>query len=171
MTTGSDIRWHAVQSKPGQEGKAAWNLRRQGYSVYLPKCTRLRRHARKTERVARPLFPGYLFVAVDARRQGWRAINSTLGVARLVAAADAPIAVHEAVIAGLRAREGQDGCVRLEPQRHLKSGDKVRITEGAFESFLGLYEGLTESERALVLIDFLGRKVRALIDPEALATA
>src|SRR3546814_903622 len=102
---------------------------------------------------------------------GWRAINSTLGVARVVAAADAPIAVPEAVIERLRAREGKDGCVRLEPQRHLKNGDKVRVTEGAFESFLGLYEGLTESERALVLIDFLGRKVRALIDPEALAAA
>src|SRR3546814_3060448 len=57
-------------------------------------------------------------------RQGWRAINSTLGVARVVAAADAPIAVPEAVIERLRAREGKDGCVRLEPQRHLKNGDK-----------------------------------------------
>src|SRR3546814_5144287 len=171
MTRGGDMRWHAVQTKPGQEDKAAFNLRRQGYGVYLPKYARLRRHARKVERVARPLFSGYLFVAVDAGRQGWRAINSTLGVARVVAAADAPIAVPEAVIERLRAREGKDGCVRLEPQRHLKNGDKVRVTEGAFESFLGLYEGLTESERALVLIDFLGRKVRALIDPEALAAA
>lgn len=171
MSGGGDMHWHAVQTKPGQEDKAAFNLRRQGYGVYLPKYARLRRHARKTERVARPLFSGYLFVAVDAGRQGWRAINSTLGVARLVAATDAPIAVPEAVIEGLRAREGGDGCVRLEPQRHLRSGDKVRVTEGAFESFLGLYEGLTEGERALVLIDFLGRKVRALIDPEALAAA
>src|SRR3546814_1355150 len=72
-----------------------------------------------------------------AGRQGWRAINSTLGVARPVAAAaDAPIAVSEAVIEGLRAREGKDGCVRLEPQRHLQNGDEVRVTEGAFESFL-----------------------------------
>ena len=165
------MRWHAVQTKPGQEDKAAFNLRRQGYGVYLPKYLRLRRHARRTDRVARPLFPGYLFVAIDADRQGWRAINSTLGVARLVAAADAPVTVPEAVIEGLRAREREDGCVRLEPQRYLRNGDTVRITAGAFESFLGLYEGLTESERALVLIDFLGRKVRAFVDPETLAAA
>lgn len=171
MTSGGSMHWYAVQTKPCQEDKAAFNLRRQGYGVYLPKYLRLRRHARKTERVARPLFSGYLFVAVDAGRQGWRAINSTLGVARLVVAADAPIAVPNAVIEGLRAREDGDGCVRLEPHRHLKSGDTVRVTEGVFESFLGLYEGLTEGERALVLIDFLGRKVRALIDPEILATA
>ncbi len=171
MTRGDDIRWHAVQTKPGQENKAAFNLRRQGYGVYLPKYTCLRRHARKTERVERPIFSGYLFVAVDAGRQGWHCINSTLGVARLVAAADKPVAVPHAVIQALRDREGEDGCVRLEPQRHLKSGDKVRVTEGAFESFLGLYEGLTASERAIVLIDFLGRKVRTLFDPEALAAA
>lgn len=169
MTTGGDIHWYAVQTKPGQEDKAAFNLRRQDYDVYLPKFTRLRRHARKTERVARPLFSGYLFVTVDSSRQGWRAINSTLGVARLVATAETPVTVPEAVIEGLRAREGADGCVRLEPHRHLKSGDTVRVTEGVFESFLGLYQGLTAGERALVLIDFLGRKVRALIDPETLA--
>lgn len=165
------MSWYAVQTKPSQEDKAAFNLRRQGYCVYLPKYARLRRHARKTERIARPLYAGYLFVAVDSSRQGWRAINSTLGVARLVASAEAPIAVPEAVIEDLRAREGEDGCVRLEPQRHLKNGDKVRVTEGVFESFLGLYQGLTAGERALVLIDFLGRKVRALIDPETLGAA
>ncbi|MGD1875970.1 MAG: transcription termination/antitermination protein NusG [Kiloniellaceae bacterium] len=169
MTGDGEIRWYAVQTKPGQENKAAFNLRRQGYGVYLPKYARLRRHARKTERVARPLFSGYLFVGLEFRHQGWHAINSTLGVARLVAAADAPVAVPEAVIEGLRAREGEDCCIRLEPQRQLKNGDKVRITEGAFESFLGLYQGLSAGERALVLIDFLGRKVRALIDPETLA--
>ena len=171
MRKSGDMHWYAVQTKPGQEDKAAFNLRRQDYDVYLPKYARLRRHARKTERVARPLFSGYLFVAVDSSCQGWRAINSTLGVARLVAAAEAPIPVPEAVIEGLRAREGADGCVRLEPHRHLKSGDTVRVTEGVFESFLGLYQGLTAGERALVLIDFLGRKVRALIDPETLAAA
>lgn len=171
MTEDDEIRWHAVQTKPGQENKAAFNLRRQGYGVYLPKYARLRRHARKTEKVARPLFSGYLFVAVEFRRQGWHAINSTLGVARLVAAGGTPITVSETVIEGLRAREDEYGCVRLQPQRYLKDGDKVRITEGVFESFLGLYESVTGSERALVLIDFLGRKVRALIDPEALAAA
>lgn len=169
MTRGDDIRWHAVQTKPSQENKAAFNLRRQGYGVYLPKYACLRRHARKTEKVERPVFAGYLFVAVDAGRQGWHSINSTLGVARLVSAADKPIAVPDTVIQALRDREGEDGCVRLEPQRYLKNGDKVRVTGGAFESFLGLYEGLTGSERAIVLIDFLGRKVRALLDPESLA--
>jgi transcriptional antiterminator RfaH len=166
-----EMRWYAVQTKPNQEDKAAFNLRWQGYGVYLPKYARLRRHARKVESVARPLFAGYLFVQVDEAHQGWRAINSTLGVTRLVSAADAPASVPWSVIDGLREREREDGCVRLEPQRHLKCGDRVRVTEGAFESCLGLYEGLNERERALVLIKFLGREVRALVDPEVLAAA
>src|SRR3546814_18256873 len=115
MTRGGDMRWHAVQTKPGQEDKAAFNLRRQGYGVYLPKYARLRRHARKVERVARPLFSGYLLVAVDAGRQGWRALNSTFGFARVVAAADAPPAVPEAVIPRLRPRAGKEGRVRPAP--------------------------------------------------------
>lgn len=160
--------WHAVQTKPGQEDRAAFNLLRQGYGVYLPKYSRLRRHARKVERVARPLFKGYLFIAIDDDRKGWRAINSTFGVARIVASAGLPVIVPDSIIDNLRQREGQDGCIRLQPQRHLKRGDKVRVTDGVFESLFGLYEGMKDSDRALVLIELLGRKVRALIDPEAL---
>lgn len=165
----SGPRWHAVQTKPNQERKAEFNLRRQGYCVYMPKYSRTRRHARKSEKVTRPLFAGYLFVAVDADRQGWRAINSTLGVSRVVSAAGAPIVVPDAIITSLQKREGPDKCIKLAPQRFLKNGDKVRVTDGVFESSLGLFEGMKDSERALVLVDFLGRKVRAIIDPEALA--
>ena len=106
---GGGTRWFAVQTKPNQEDKAAFNLSRQGFGVYLPKYARTRRHARKVERVARPLFCGYLFVSLDTARQGWRSINSTLGVARLVSGGEAPSGVPETVIAALRARDGEDG--------------------------------------------------------------
>ena len=58
-------RWYVVQTHPHAEQKASLNLARQGYGVYLPRYLKRRRHARRVETVAAPLFPRYMFVAVD----------------------------------------------------------------------------------------------------------
>jgi hypothetical protein len=58
-------RWYVVQTQPQSESRAELNLRRQGFTTYLPRYMRTRRHSRKVEMVARPLFPRYLFVGFD----------------------------------------------------------------------------------------------------------
>ena len=63
---------------------------RQSFGVYLPRYTKMRRHARKIEAVARPLFPRYLFVALDLARDRWRSIQSTFGVVGLVMSGEQP---------------------------------------------------------------------------------
>ena len=108
----SDItgaRWYVVQTQVNGEAKAAENLRRQGYEIYLPRYLKRRRHARKVDFTAKPLFPRYMFVAIDMATQRWRSIQSTVGVSRLVTNGDEPAAVPEGVVRALKARE--DGRV------------------------------------------------------------
>ncbi len=171
MKVAAGGRWYAVQTHANQEDKAAFNLRRQGFEVFLPKFSRVRRHARKVERVQRPLFSGYLFVAIDMARQRWRAIHSTFGVVRLVACGDRPIPVPSPVINELLDRQGADGCIPLDPCNSWKAGDTVRVVYGAFADRLGLFEGVTDSQRALILLDLLGGKVRAVVDVDVIAAA
>ncbi|MGD9769432.1 MAG: transcription termination/antitermination NusG family protein, partial [Pseudolabrys sp.] len=57
-------RWYAVQSQPNAENKAVAHLARQGFETYLPRYLKRRRHARRVETVAAPLFPRYLLVAI-----------------------------------------------------------------------------------------------------------
>lgn len=76
-------RWYVVQTKVNCEAKAAENLRRQGYETYLPRYLKRRRHARRVDLTAKPLFPCYMFVAIDVAMQRWRSIQSTFGVSRL----------------------------------------------------------------------------------------
>jgi transcriptional antiterminator RfaH len=52
--------WYVVHTQVQGEDRADLNLRRQGFVTYLPRYLRARRHARRTETVARPLFPRYL---------------------------------------------------------------------------------------------------------------
>ena len=105
--------WYLVHTQPQAEARVEFNLRRQGFSSYLPKYQRTRRHARKTEMVTRPLFPRYLFVALDLACDRWRTVQSTFGVSQFVLSGDEPARVPCAVIDEIRAREGEGGYVQL----------------------------------------------------------
>jgi len=167
----SGQRWYLVQSHPNGEHKAVGHLNRQGFVTYLPRYLKRRRHARRIEMVAAPLFPRYLFVAIDMTLQRWRSIYSTLGVSQLVCAGDRPISVPDEVVAALKRREDASGCIKLEPRVRFRAGDNVRVLNGAFSDCLGLYEGMPAGERVSILLDLFGRKVRVLVDAEIVAAA
>ena len=61
-------RWYVVQSQPNAELKAVAHLNRQGFATYLPRYLKRRRHARRVEIIAAPLFPRYLFVSIDLKK-------------------------------------------------------------------------------------------------------
>ncbi len=171
MTAASGPLWYVVQTHVHAERKAAANLERQGFAVYLPRYQKRRSHARKIEIVARPLFPRYLFVGIDLATQRWRAIQSTLGVSHLVCWSGRPASVERPVIDALKAREDEDGFIKLTRRTAFAPGDKVRIVEGAFIDRLALVEGVSDRERVAVLLDLLGRKLRMLIGADLIAAA
>ncbi len=163
--------WYVVQSQPNAERKAIVHLERQGFSTYLPRYLKRRRHARKVEIVPAPLFPRYLFVAIDLTAQRWRSIFSTVGVSRLVCNGDMPTPISDHVLETLRKREDAGGYVRLEHRPNFNAGDRIRVLDGAFADCLGLYEGMRDNDRVAILLDLLGRKVRVTVDVERVAAA
>lgn len=163
--------WYVVHTHPQAEAKAAAHLVRQGYSIYLPRYLRRRRHARRVDTVARPLFPRYLFVAIDRLVQRWRAIQSTVGVAHLVCHGEQPAVLPGAVIDDLLRRQNEAGFIQLDLRPAFSPGDKIRIVDGAFAAKPGLFDGMTDHERVAVLLDLLGRKVRVVLDSDAIAAA
>jgi transcriptional antiterminator RfaH len=171
MSEAIDARWYVVQTQVNGEAKAAQNLLRQGYEVYLPRYLKRRRHARKVDFTAKPLFPRYMFVAIDMATQRWRSIQSTFGVARLVTNGDDPAMVPEGVIRALKAREDDKGFVRLDNKPTFAPGDKVRVLAGAFMDSAGLFSGLADHDRVSILLEMLGRKVRVLLDADMVAAA
>jgi transcriptional antiterminator RfaH len=171
MTIALRPRWYVVQTHPHAEAKAADHLARQGFAVYLPRYLKRRRHARRIETVAAPLFPRYVFVAIDTATQRWRAVQSTIGVARLVCRGDEPASVADGVVENLKGREGADSFIRLDPRPRFALGEKIRVLDGVFSTCLGIFEGMTDSERVAILLDLLGRKVRVVLDVECVTAA
>jgi len=163
--------WYVVQTHPHVEVKAAAHLERQGYSVYLPRYLKRRRHARRIEIAPAPLFPTYLFVMIDTPKQRWRPIKSTIGVSRLVCHGDEPAVLPAAVIDDLRSRHNDAGLIQLDLRPTFRPGDNIRVTEGAFRDCFGLYQGMTDRQRVAILLDLLGQKVRVVLDSDAIALA
>lgn len=167
----NDESWYVVQTRAKAEVKAAHNLIRQGFEIYLPKYLKRRSHARKVESVQAPLFPSYLFVRIDMATQRWRAIQSTFGVSRLVSNGSDPAPVSQQVLSSLRMREDDRGCIRLDKRPKFALGDRVRVVAGVFAENLGLFDGMADRERVGILLDLLGRKVRVTLDAESVVAA
>jgi transcriptional antiterminator RfaH len=157
------VRWYVVHTQVQGEDRADLNLRRQGFVTYLPRYLRARRHARRTETVVRPLFPRYLFIAMDVARDRWRSVQSTFGVSNLVAVGNDPVPLPEGVVDEIRAREGERGLVKLGLPAGVSPGSPVRLIDGVFADYRGVLERLADDRRVTVLLDLLGREVRVLV--------
>jgi transcriptional antiterminator RfaH len=170
MTALPEARWYVVQTHVNCEAKAAINLERQGFGVYLPRYLTRRSHARKVDMVARPLFPRYLFVAIDLPAQRWRSIGSTIGVSHLVSSGDIPASVSHDVVGALKGREDDSGYITLDRRVVFSPGDKVRVRAGALVDSLATVE-INDRDRVAILLDFLGRKVRVFVGGDLIAAA
>ncbi len=171
MSAGFGSAWYVAQTRPHLETKASEHLRRQGFVAYLPRYLKQRRHARRIDRIAAPLFPGYVFVSIDFATQRWLSIDSTFGVRKLVRSGDRPAAVLQSIIDTLKRRENADGLVQLERRPQFSPGDKIRVVGGVFCDCLGLYEDMSSRDRVAILLDLLGRKVRTFVDTDVIEAA
>jgi transcriptional antiterminator RfaH len=163
-------QWFVVQTRPNSERRATAHLNRQGFEVYFPVYLKRRSHSGKIDMVAAPLFPRYLFIAIDLASQPWRSIRSTFGVAQLVCHGDRPAPLAGEVIADLRDREDERGLVRLGSST-FTPGEKVRVVGGAFADQFGMFDSMGDGERVAVLLDLLGRKVRAVMNINVIEAA
>lgn len=161
------FRWYVVQTHSRAEPTAAAQLGNQGFAAYLPRYLKSRRHARRIDSVPAPLFPGYLFVGMDVAAARWRAIHSTVGVRRLVCNGEQPTPVPDGVVDAIRAREDDGGFVIMARQAAFKQGDAVRVAGGPFDAAEGIFEAIDAKQRIVVLLDLLGRQVRARVPLEA----
>jgi transcriptional antiterminator RfaH len=165
------MRWYAVHTHPNGETKALGNLTRQGFEAYLPRYSKKRRHARKTDYVAAPLFPRYLFVRMDPEAARWRSISSTYGVTHLVCHGETPVALPEGIVEGIMTRQDEKGLVTLDPALPFKPGEKVEVLEGPLKELTGIFQSISDDMRVIVLLEMLGRPVKVRLPIDSVGSA
>ena len=168
----TQISWCVAHTQPSKEFVAQQHLKEQGFQVYLPRFKNVCRHARKVEEKLVPLFPRYVFVGMDLEHTRWRSVNGTRGVAHLLMSDDlTPAKVSKQVIEELRSQEIAEDVVLVASLATFTKGDKVRITDGAFNEHLATFDSLDDKERVRLLLTFMGREMTVTVPGYAVEAA
>jgi transcriptional antiterminator RfaH len=154
--------WYLAQIKPNAIRLAERNLLRQGFRVFCPREDTTTRVRGRFKTVERPYFPGHVFVGLNPAKGGWRAINSTMGISRLVSFGAAPAEVPPALMTELQGR--CDGTGRIQPAVDLAPGDRVRLTTGPFAEILAEVDRITPDRRVWVLMELLNGRTRVAVE-------
>jgi len=156
--------WFAVYTKPRQEQIALENLERQGFDCFLPMAINpYQRRSQKKLRIE-ALFPRYLFLNAVANQQSLGPVRSTRGVSTLVKFGVELAHIPQRVISAIRSRcDSQTGLVRLDPVS-VEPGDQVKVFDGPLAGVQGLFQACTGEQRALLLIEFMGRQTTVKVD-------
>ena len=150
-----------VYTKPRQEQTALVNLERQGYACYLPRLHMEKIRSQRATVVVEAMFPRYLFVRLgsDGGSKSWAPVRSTLGVERLICFGARPARVDDALVGLLRQRE------QAQPTQTLfQPGERVCIASGPFAGIEAVFHTGNAQQRALILLEVLGKTVSMHIE-------
>lgn len=161
-----DTAWFLAQLKPNCARIADNHLTRQGFETFLPLEEETRPRRGKFVTAERPLFPGYIFVALDVARGLWSKVNSTRGVTRIVSFGTAPEPVPADLVSQLMRR--CDGSGKLRATETVTQGDKVTMTTGPFAGFVAEVERIERDRRIWVLMEIMGGQKRVSVAPRQL---
>jgi transcription elongation factor/antiterminator RfaH len=160
-------RWFLVYTQPRKEAQAQFNLRCQNFHGYLPQVRKTIRHARRLRIVHAPLFPRYLFVALDLTVDPWLSVSGTIGVSSLFMCDGRPVPVPEGVVETLISAADDRDIIRLDDG--LVPGDSVRVLAGPFAELIGTLQQLDGPARAHILVEIMGGAVPVSLHRSALA--
>jgi len=155
--------WYAVYTKSRQEYKALAYLKALNFNVFLPEVEVIRVRRGRRVKVRRPMFPGYLFVETDWRRESRLDIVRAPSIIRVLGYDDRPTPIPREQVESLQivVRSG----TRVDPHPYLKVGQRVRIVSGALRDVVGILVEKSRNSRKLVIsVDMMNRAVAVTIE-------
>jgi transcriptional antiterminator RfaH len=151
--------WYLMYTKPRQEKTAKLNLDRQGYETYLPQIRERRRRQGQYVSTIEPMFSRYLFIHLDTITDNWGPIRSTVGVTDIVRFGMQPTIVPDNLVYSIRSRDDESGIQEISFEE-FNPGTKVRIIDGHLCGYEGIFVGKTSRERAVILLEIIGKSTR-----------
>jgi len=153
-------RWYAVSVRPRYEKLANRHLAGQGVNCFLPVYRSVRRWKDRRKELDMALFPGYVFVNLNARdRLG---VLRTPGVLRFVTFQGQPAAVSDEEIRALES--SLVAGLRPQPHPYLRQGRKVRVKRGPLAHVEGIMIRRKEGFRLVLSIELILRSVMLEVD-------
>ena len=149
------MTWYAIRTAPQRERAVEAMLRVQGYVVFLPVETKIKRVGLKRTRreVVYPMFVRYLFVRAPVPWLHLMAVNHVTGVVGFDGT-PAPIEDHE--IERIKNMSGNiPHRASVNPHRALRTGELAEITAGPFSGQVVKITGL-HGNKARIFVNLFG---------------
>ena len=159
-------RWYAVWTRSQCESKVEEGLRRRRFQVFLPRISVSSRRRDRRLVLARPLFPGYVFLHFASSREAYIRVVSTDGVVRIIGERwDSLHAIPDEQVEAVRRLVTSGDRARAVPW--IGAGDRVRIVAGPLDGLEGRVQ-LWHRGRAtfVVSVDLLQRSVAVEVAAE-----
>jgi transcriptional antiterminator RfaH len=156
--------WYCIHIKPTKEDTVCHLLKElPEVELFSPKIQRRKYLRSKPRMVVEALFPGYVFVKINAPRYS-QTIRYTRGVRRMVGDhTGQPWTVDDTIIDFIRSRICQGFEDPDAPE--FCAGESIRITDGPMAGLEGIFLGcMNATERVIVLLNTIENQARVQIE-------
>ena len=152
-------KWHVMYTRPKFEKKINHKLEQKGIQSYLPLQVELRQWHDRKKKVIVPVFPGYVFVKIDA--MDMYDIYNIPGFVRFISTGNSPDIIPDDRMQLIQRVLSTD----FEKVQHFFApNEKVRVVEGPFSGLEGTLVGERQANRLAVKIDIIDQTIVVNID-------
>jgi len=161
-------KWYIVHAYSNFEQKVAEAIRegaqRQGLEdqiedIQVPteEVTEIVRGAKKVRQHRH--FPGYVLVKMEMTDEAYHLVKNTPKVTGFLGTQNKPQAVSDAEVERILGRKAEMGAAKPRALIHYETGERVRVSDGPFQSFEGLVSEVDEERgRLKVAVMIFGRE-------------
>ena len=152
--------WFAIRTDANCERRIATALEGKGFESYLPMMWTFRTWGKRTRKVQRPLFAGYVFARFDPLRR--LPVLTTPGVAYIVGTGTGPSPVDPEELAGIRRIFESETAA--EPYPYLVEGTWVALEDGPLRGLRGRLVSTGNELGLIVSVTLLQRSVAVRVE-------
>jgi len=160
------MRWYIIHAHSGFEKKVAQSIKEQAVQhgisnmfedVIVPTEEVVEVRRGKKTSAERKFFPGYVLVKMELTDETWHLVKTTAKVTGFLGGGGRPQPISNAEAEAIF-RQVQEGIEHPKNSIIYEIGESVKVTEGPFESFIGVVEEIDdEKNRIKVAVSIFGR--------------
>ncbi len=161
------MNWYVVHTYAGFENKvkssiqetvSKLGLQDKIGQILVPTEEVLSLKAGKKRKSQRKFFPGYILVEMALDDNTWHIVKDTPKVTGFVGGTTNPTPLSDEEVKHIL-RQAEEGAVApTQPKVAYQKGDRVRVIDGPFSSFIGTVEDVNPSHgRLTVMVSIFGR--------------
>jgi transcription termination/antitermination protein NusG len=163
--------WYVIHCYSGYENKVrhaieqrieTMGMRDRIFDVIIPTEEEIEVKDGTRKTVEKRVFPGYILVEMTLDEDSWFVVRNTPGVTGFVGMGNDPTPLSPEEVKKIMDRMDDD---RVVFKVNFKVGEKVRITGGPFNDFIGRVANIDpDKAKVRVMVDFFGRETPVELD-------